>query len=287
MKIGVRKVGPLGHLYDDKYDSRFFESLWKNHLLLKLSPDDEVVWFDRMPVEPEGFDFALGDLEAVIGAWIFDNMITDEMLSKHPNLKYIGTISHGYSEFDKIACRNHGVTVTNTHFNDYAVAQHTMALLLEITNNIGINSEYYKDLKWEDSGMANNKLFTRQTELQNKTFGIIGLGSIGLLVAKMAAGFGMKVMSYSKHYKGGNEYSFIRQVELNTLLQSSDIISLHCSSNKDTQKIINERSIKLMKDGVILLNCARGDLIDEEAVYNALNSGGGGERLRKNIFVWD
>lgn len=272
MKIAVRKIGPLGSLYNDKYDQNYYDELWKECLLDKLEPGDEVTWMTRMPTDKEGFDIVLDDYDAVIGAWIFDNMITEEMLSKHPNIKYIGTISHGYSEFDKNACKKHGVTVTNTHFNDYAVAQHTMALLLEITTNIGENSLYYKKGKWGEKNNC-NKLFTRQMELENLTFGIIGLGSIGYLTAKMANGFGMKVQSYSRHTKQGEKYAFINQVDMKTLLQTSDIISIHCPATLETKDLINSATLDMMKSGVIILNCSRGDVINEEDLLNSLNSG--------------
>lgn len=281
MKIGIRRVGPLGALYNDKYDTAFFEKLWHEHLIERLKTEDEVIWFEKMPVDAEGFDRVLGDLDAVIGAWIFDNMITDEMLTKHPQIKYIGTISHGYSEFDKEACRKHGVTVTNTHFNDYAVAQHTMGLLLEIALHIGANSTFYKKTKWEHQSEGNNKFFTKQMELQGKTIGIVGLGNIGLNTAKMAAGFGMKVQAYDKKHKEGEEYSFLNQVDFNTLLSTSDIISLHCPATKETRHLINRDSIQKMKDGVILLNTARGDLINEQDLYEALNNSSKDSAIKK------
>ena len=280
MKIGVRRIGPLGNLYNDIYGKEFYDKLWEQALVQKLGNHDEVVWFDRMPIDSTGFDQVLDDFDALIGAWIFDGMVTEEILAKHPKLKYIGTISHGYGEIDKAACLRHGVTITNTYFNDYAVAQHTMALLLEIVSHVGENSEYYKIAKWETPELSKNKLFTRQMELDGKVFGIIGLGSIGFRVAKMARGFGMKVQAYSKHRKDGDEYSFIRQVDFETLLATSDIISLHCASNSETKGMINSKSIKTMKNGVIILNSARGDLVDEKALLEALGNPSGDDRAK-------
>ena len=110
-------------------------------------------------------------------------------------------------------------------------------------------------------------------ELENLTFGIIGLGSIGYLVAKIAKGFGMRVQSYSPHIKQGEKYSFINQVDINTVLRTSDIISLHCPATSETRDLINSETLDMMKSGVIILNCARGDVINEADLLNSLNSG--------------
>lgn len=271
MKIAVRKVGTLCEIYNDHYDQLYFENLWKEHFINLLNDDDEVTWFEHMPVDSHGFDQLLSDYDAIIGAWIMDNMITEEILSRHNSLKYISTISHGYSSFDKEACKKRNIIVTNTHFSNNSVAQHAFALLLEICNNIGKNNDYYKCGKWLATENPNNKLFTQQIELQDKTIGIIGLGSIGYIMAKMAAGFGMKVIAYSKHLKLGENYKFIKQVDLQTLLKESDIISIHCPSTEDSIGMINENTINQMKDGVILVNTARGDIIDEKALLVGLN----------------
>lgn len=103
--------------------------------------------------------------------------------------------------------------------------------------------------------------------------GIIGLGHVGLWVAKMAQSFGMKVIASSRRKKEGPEYEFIEQVSSDEVISRSDVISLNCSANASTEHIINAESIKKMKDGAILINPSRGSLIDEEALADALKSG--------------
>jgi len=270
VKIAVRKFGSVGVTYGPKYDQDFFDSLWKDVLLSKLDLDDEIVWVEHMPVNGSDFDAMLSDFDAVIGAFIKPGMITGEILNNHPNLKYIGTISHGYSAFDKEACRANGVTVTNTIFNDASVAQHTFALLLEICNNVWINNNFYKIDKWKHNNPTLNKLYTRQTELAGKTMGIVGLGNVGVKTARIAHGFGMQVTACSRSEKRGQLYNGIYQTTLKEVLRNSDIISIHCSLNESTKNLIDRAAINSMKNDVIIINTSRGEIIDEDALDDAL-----------------
>ncbi len=272
MKIGVAKTGSMEELYGKKYNSAFFEKLWKESLVDKLDPEDEVVWLDRR--ELADLDQAAADLDAVIGLWIVDDMINENLLTNHPKLKYLSTLSHGFGRIDGEACHRHGVTVTNTVYGDVTIAQYAIALLLDICHNIGVNDHYYKHEKWLPENSDKRMMArTPQIELYEKTFGIIGLGNIGFCAAQMAAGFGMKVISYSRHKKQGEKYDFIEQVSLDELLERSDVISIHCPLTEETRNLINAESISKMKDGVILINTARGDIIEESALVEALNSG--------------
>lgn len=270
MKIAVRKIGPMGTTYGSQYGKDFFEKVWNDAFLSRLESNDDVVWVDHMPVTGDEFDKLLDHFEAVIGAWIMPNMITEEILTAHPALRYIGTISHGYSPFDKLACKKHNVTVTNTIFNDDSVAQHVFALLLEICNNVGVHNRFYKEGKWNSSTPASNKLYTRQIGLTGKTMGIIGLGNIGLKTARIAEGFGMEVIAYSRNTKIGKEYEGIAQASLDEVLQNSDVLSLHCAFSESTKNLISEKAIDQMKDGVIIINTSRGEIIDEAALNAAL-----------------
>lgn len=277
MKIAVRKIGPMGTTYGPYYGKEFFEKIWSEVFLSHLAPEDEVVWFDHMPINGEDFDKLLDDFEAVIGAWIKPNMITEEILAAHPSLKYVGTVSHGYSPFDKSACQRHNVTVTNTIFNDESVAQHVFALLLEICNNVGIHSAFYKQGKWNNSAPAANKLYTRQFDLAGKTLGIVGLGNIGLKTARIAQGFGMKVIAHSRTIKSGKEYDGISQVSFEEIIRNSDVLSLHCALSDSTENLIDADVIEQMKDGVIVINTSRGEVIDESALNEAL--------LRRKVYA--
>lgn len=272
MKIGIAKSGSMEELYGKKYDASFFEALWKENLIDKLEPEDEVVWIDR--AELANLDKAAADFDAIIGLWIVDDMINETLLSNHSKLKYASTLSHGFGRIDAEACHRHGVTVTNTVYGDVTIAQFAIALLLDICHNIGANDHYYKHEKWLPENAGKRMLArTPQIELYEKTFGIIGLGNIGFCAAQMAAGFGMKVISYSRHKKEGEKYDFIEQVSLDELLARSDVISIHCPLTEESRNMINAETIAKMKDGVILINTARGAIINEPALVEALNNG--------------
>lgn len=272
MKIGVVKSGSMGGAYGKKYDEAYFERLWQESLTDWLKPGDELVWLDFPDLRD--FDKGAADFDAIIGAWIVDDMISEELLSKHPNLKYVSTLSHGFGRIDTEACHRHGVTVTNTIYGDVTIAQYAMALLLDICHNVGANDQYYKHDRWLPENRSRRMLaLTPQIELYEKTFGIIGLGNIGYCAAKMAAGFGMKVIAYSRHKKQGGKYDFIEQVSLDELLEQSDVISIHCPLTEETRNLIDREAFGKMKEGVILINTARGAIIDEKAMVEALNSG--------------
>lgn len=272
MKIGVPKPNSMGGAYGAEYDDAFFEKLWKESLYDKLSEDDELVPLDFMQMRD--IDKAVEDLDAIIGVWITDDMVSEEFLTKHPKLKYMSTLSHGFGRIDKEACKKHGFTVTNTVYGDVTIAQFAMALLLDICHDIHTNDEYYRKEKWLPENKGTRFLaLTRQIELYEKTFGIIGLGNIGLCVARMAAGFGMKVIAYSRHKKEGPEYDFIEQVSLDEIYERSDVISIHCPLTDETRNLVDHDAFEKMKDGVIIINTARGAIIDEEELVRQLNSG--------------
>lgn len=243
---------------------------WKEEL--KTVPEiDEIVFHRGLDIRKR--DEIAGDADALLGVWLED-CCDEEFLSKHPNLKYIGTFAHGYAEFDKSVVAKHHVTITNTIYGDMTIAQFAMALLLDICHNVRQQDQHYKECL--DRGQrlgSGSRVRTRQIELYEKTMGIIGLGSIGLWTARMAAGFGMKVIASSRHKKTGQEYDFIEQVGLDELLSRSDVISIHCPLTEESHHMINKASIEKMKDGVILINTARGAIINESDLYDALQSG--------------
>lgn len=271
MKIAVFK-GSGANLYGGKYTDEYFERLWDECLFSKDCVDEVVsLSFE----DAKNLDEKLDGVEALIGAWITDDMICEKFLSKHPKLKYISTTSHGFGRIDKEACSRHGVTVTNTIYGDVTIAQYAFGLLLDICHNVSANDHYYKVEKWLPENKDKRMMAAGgpQIELYEKTFGIIGLGNIGFRAAKMAAGFGMNVIAYNRSHKEGAEYDFIRQVSLDEVLAESDVISIHCPLTDDTRNLIDRAAFDKMKDGVILINTARGAIIDEDALYDALNSG--------------
>ena len=193
---------------------------------------------------------------------------TIEALS--PELRYIGVIATGYNVVDIDAAREHGVPVCNIpSYSTEAVAQFTIALLLELCHHIGHHSDEVRRGRW---GKNADFCFwdTPLVELQGKTFGIIGFGKIGQTTAKIASALGMRVVAYSPTKK---ECPFAEQLPLDEVFAQSDVISLHCPLFEGTRDIINAGSIAKMRDGVFILNTARGPLIDEKALADALVSG--------------
>lgn len=218
----------------------------------------------------------LQGVDAALGLWITEEVINEDIFSKHPNLKYISTLGHGYGEYDKSIPEKYGVTLSNTIYGEKTIAQYAMSLLLAICNTVSEQSLYTKELYWkekETNKKANYyKQLTPQIELYEKTIGIIGLGSIGLCMAAMAKSFGMDVIAYSRSKKEGPEYEGIEQVSFEELLGRSDVISIHCPHTKETDKMLNKQAFDAMKEGVILINTARGAIIEEAALLDGLNS---------------
>lgn len=217
----------------------------------------------------------IGDADAVFGLWIGPDNMNEEFLSFHPNLKYVATLGHGWEKFDTAMTRRLGLTISNTIYGSQTIAEYAFALLMDVCHHVGMHDTRIKTIDWSSPANHNEfcKTVTRQLELYDKTIGIIGLGAIGFAFAKMADGFGMHVISYSRHKKEGPEYEFIEQVSLEELLLRSDFISLHTPHTPETEHIINKDTIAKMKDGVILINTARGALIDENALADALLTG--------------
>ena len=194
--------------------------------------------------------------------------ITKAILDACPSIRYIGVLATGYNVVDCQAARDRGIPVTNVpSYGTAAVAQYTMALLLEICHQIGLHDEAVHQGQWERSPVFSFWL-TPQSELAGKTMGIIGLGRIGTAVAKLAQAFGMRVIAHSRTPKDG-----VACVDLDALLSQSDVVSLHCPLFPQTQRLIRRETLDKMKDGAILLNTSRGGLLDEVDVAQALESG--------------
>lgn len=196
--------------------------------------------------------------------------ITQAVLDACPNIRYIGVQATGYNVVDCDACAARGIPVTNVPvYGTAAVAQFTFALLLEVCHQVGLHSSSVHKGDWVHSD-AFCYWLTPQMELAGKTLGIIGYGRIGQAVAKLADAFGMKVLAYSRTPK---EDTLCEFVTLDELLAASDVVSLHCPMTEKTAGLINQETIGKMKDGAILINTARGGLLAESAVAEALKSG--------------
>lgn len=206
--------------------------------------------------------------------------LSKEILSQCKNLKYIGVFATGYNVIDINAAREFGITVTNIpSYSTMAVAQATFALLFELTN--GVHAHNLSVQKGDWCASKDFCYWTQPlTEIFGKTFGIIGFGSIGQRVAKIANSFGMKVLvqtrsrqkidSFNANFSEPSEK--VRAVSKDELFAQSEIISLHCPLTDETREIINADALAKMQDGAILINTARGALVDEAALRSALDS---------------
>ncbi len=223
----------------------------------------------------EELDTYIGDADVVFGIWIGPDIINEAFLEKHPRLKYIATLGHGWENFDVEMTRQRGLLISNTIYGAQTIAEYAFALLMDVCHHIAAHDKRIHTIDWSKPENHGEfcKSVTRQIELYDKTIGIVGLGAIGFALAKMAQGFGMHVLSYSRHTKEGSEYDFIEQVSFDELLKRSDFISLHAPHTPSTEGMIDADAIAKMKDGVILINTARGALIDEQALADALKSG--------------
>lgn len=199
-------------------------------------------------------------------------LITEEVLSLLPRLKYIGVLATGYNVVDVKAATKRGIVVTNIPaYSTESVAQMTFAHILNITNRIGHYARQSREGRW-----SSNPDFcywdTQLWELSGKTIGIVGLGNIGMRVATIARYFGMDVFAYTSK-NSADLPEGIQKTTLDGLFAVSDIVSLHCPLTADTRHLINRESLEKMKEGSILINTGRGPLVDEEAVADALASG--------------
>ena len=228
----------------------------------------ELTVYDRTDTEAEAIA-RIGDSEIVL---VNKVPITETLLAACPGIRLICVQATGYNVVDCDACAKRGIPVTNVpSYGTTAVAQFTIALMLELCHRIELHSQDVHSGGWERADSFCYWL-TPQMELAGKTLGIIGFGSIGKAVGRLARAFGMNVLAFNRSQsEEGRQIG--AYVDLDTLLARSDIITLHCPLFPETEKIINAGSIGKMKDGAMLINTARGALVDEAALADALNSG--------------
>ncbi|HHX71176.1 MAG: D-2-hydroxyacid dehydrogenase [Miniphocaeibacter sp.] len=201
---------------------------------------------------------------------INNTFVEKDSIKQAENLKYISMLATGFDNVDIEECKKRGIEVSNIpSYGTETVAQFTFALLLELCNHVKIQSDSVLKGEWTNNDKYGYWL-KEQYELYGKTIGIIGYGKIGRKVGEIAKAFGMKVLAY----RGENKTKkYEEEVSLDYLLENSDIISLHSSLNGDNKGIINKDTIAKMKKGVKIINVARGGLIVEEDLKDALNSG--------------
>ena len=225
----------------DKYNLEFKEE--------ELTPETQISYLEE---------------NAEIISVFTSSRLTSEVLYRFKKLKLILTRSVGFSHIDMDYCNENHILVANTpRYGDYTVAEFSFGILLNLVRRIcyGVNELKNGDMYPETFGM----------ELCDKTIGIIGTGSIGEKSVKIAKGFSMNVVCYDvlKNIKIEEKYN-VKYVDLNTLCKLSDVIMLHAPLTPNSYHLIDRDMISLMKDNAIIVNTARGELVDTEALYDAL-----------------
>ncbi|MBE7069351.1 MAG: D-2-hydroxyacid dehydrogenase [Ruminococcaceae bacterium] len=199
-----------------------------------------------------------------------------DTLQKLPALKYIGVLATGYNVVDLEECRKLGITVTNVpEYATYATAQMTIALLLELASRPGMHSNDVMDGGWCKSPQFSYFL-SPLTELWGKNMLIFGFGKIGQRVAAIASSLGMNVSAVPHRFDSDSAVIDGYKIPFTTFdegLKTADVISVHCPLTNETRNLINKERLAAMKKGAILINCARGPVVDEKAVREALDSG--------------
>ena len=230
-----------------------------------LSEYGEYTVYDRTPAElikerADGSDIIITN----------KTPLRRDLLETLPELKYVGLLSTGYNIVDWEYCKSVGIPVCNIpSYSTAAVAQLTFALILEYTNAVALHSESVHSGEWsacKDFCYWKSPL----TELQNKTLGIIGFGSIGKAVAKIADAFGMKVIASTNHPAPFGEVEF---TDKDTLLAKSDFVSLHCPLTPLTEGMVNADFLAKRKKSAMLINTSRGQVVNENDLADALKNG--------------
>lgn len=210
-------------------------------------------------------------LAADCGAIIVNKVEVDEaLLAACPHIRYVGVFATGYNVVDLQACRRRHITVCNVpDYSTHSVSQHVFALLLNMYGSVDSYAASVRAGDWVKS-----KTFCyfpyRTSELWGKTFGVFGYGNIGRAVARIAEAFGANVVVCTRTPPADCPYP---QVSFDGMLETCDVVSLHCPLTPATEKMINAQTLAKMKPSAVLVNTARGGLVDEEALAAALNGG--------------
>ena len=259
-EAGFMKIAVL-----DGYTLGYGEEVWKE--LTRYGELAMAEFGDDTP-EQEVIDF-IGEAAIVLTNKV---PVTGNIMKACPKLLMVQVLATGYNVVDTETAKALGIAVCNVpSYSTMSVCQHTIGLLLEICLRIGHHDRTVHEGKWTSSGKFSYWDY-ELTELDGKTLGIIGFGTIGCAVAKAAAALGMKILACSPHPKTGFE-GLVEFTDLDTLLTASDVITLHCKLTPETTGLICRETIAKMKDGAVLINTSRGQVLNEADVAEALCSG--------------
>lgn len=245
----------------------FFElKNWEKEMIKKIPEFSSICCLESDPITLENVS-SYADVAEVISVFIGSHL-NAELLSKLPNLKLIATRSTGYDHIDIEYCKTHNIIVTNVpNYGENTVAEHAMALILSLAKRIPESIDRVKGGLFSPDGLTG-------IDLKDRIIGVIGTGRIGMNMIRMANGFGMKVIAYDLYPKpeleqGGN----FTYVDIDYLMQKSDIVTLHAPYNDTTHHLLNRKRLEMTRQGVIIVNTARGGLIETDALYDGLKTG--------------
>lgn len=232
---------------------------------LPLEEVGEVRYFDVLP--PERIVSAIGDSDAVI---VNKAKITDEIMAACPDLKFVGLFATGYNNIDVAAAKRRGICVCNVPgYSTDSVTQHTFALILHFASRADDYARSVANGDWENSETFSYLAFPTG-ELKGKTLGIFGFGTIGKSVATVALAFGMRVIAYVRHPV---DFPGVEFVSRDALFANADYLTLHCPLTDETKHLICRETLAKMKPTAVIINTARGGVIEEDALCEALNEG--------------
>lgn len=262
------------------FEAETWEQEYLKERLARLIDLKNVQFVDR-PLSANDIN-QIKDID-ILSTFIY-SQIDSKLLQKLPSLKFIATMSTGFDHIDLVIAHKNQIKVSNVPFyGENTVAEHTFALILALSRKLIPSIEKTRRGDF-------NQTYLRGFDLKDKTIGIIGFGHIGQHVAQMASGFQMNILAYDVHQdaKLAKKYH-LQYVSLNELLKKSDVISLHAPYNKNTHHLINQKNIFQIKKGAILVNTARGGLVETEALFDALKrnhlAGIGLDVLEEEYFI--
>jgi D-lactate dehydrogenase len=244
----------------------FFEMEgWEEQHIKQSFPTDDIL---LVPTPLTATDIPVRNDFEVISVFV-NSRIDAAVLDHFPQLKCIATRSTGYDHIDIIECAKRGITVVYVPgYGDNTVAEFAFGLILNLTRKMYLSIDRVKET---DSFSLQG---LRGVDIKGKILGIIGTGRIGRETAKIAKGFGMEVIAYDPHPDSETAAKLgITYKSLEDLLASSDVISIHCPSTKDTHHLLNAKNLPMVKRGAYLINTARGEIVETEALVVALKEG--------------
>lgn len=226
----------------------------------------KVIYYDVLP--PAEIPAAIGDCDAVV---VNKARITAEIMDACPKLKFIGLFATGYNNIDTVAAARRGIAVCNVPgYSTQSVAQHTFALMLHFASRVDEYAASVARGDWANASTFSYLSFPSH-ELCGRTLAIYGYGNIGRKVADIGRAFGMKVIATVHSPRPAEDG--VEFVDVNELFSRADYLSLHCPLTDETRHLVNAQTLSLMKPTAYIINTARGGVIEEDALCDALNSG--------------